>query len=218
MSPTLSRLFRLSARALSDAELLHILLDTDVLQHEELRALARTPPEDWLDDPRLSPPQSARLLAALELARRTLQPPAKRPPRLRSPADTFAFMRPHLVNLAHEELHVLCLGPSSVLLRHRCVAKGSATHCEVDPRDVFQPALATRASALVLVHNHPSGDPRPSAHDVALTRQLIDAGRALCVRIADHLVVGDGHWVSMLAEGLLGPPPPSTSAPHVMER
>jgi DNA repair protein RadC len=216
MSPTLERLFRLSARALSDSELLCVLLDSDALAHEELRALARVPPEDWLDDPRISPHQSARLLVALELARRSLQPPPKRPPRLRSPADIFSFIRPHLLNLAHEEMHVLCLGPSSVLLRHRCVAHGSATHCEVDPRDVFAPALAARAAAIVLVHNHPSGDPRPSAHDVALTRQLGAAAKSLCIRLADHLVVGDGVWCSMLAEGLLDEPE-RTSAPHVME-
>lgn len=217
MNPTLERLFRLSARALSDAELLSVLLDSEALAHEDLRTLARTPVEDWLDDARISPHQSARLLAALELARRTLQAPQQKAPRLRSPSDTFSFIRPHLLNLAHEEMHVLCLGPSSVLLRHRCVARGSATHCEVDPREVFAPALATRAAAILLVHNHPSGDPQPSAHDVALTRQLRDAGRSLCIRLADHLVIGDGTWCSMLAEGLLEAAP-STSAPHVMER
>lgn len=215
MNPTLERLFRLSARALTDAELLEVLLDSNALATEDLRSLARTPPEDWLDDKRLSPQQAARLLAALELARRSLQPPQKKPTRLRSPSDTFAFMRPQLMSLAHEEMHVLCLGPSSLLLRHRCVARGSATHCEVDPRDVFQPALATRAAAIILVHNHPSGDPKPSAHDVALTRQLVAAGKSLCIRVADHLVIGDGVWCSMLAEGLLEAPS-STSAPHVM--
>src|SRR5438132_10698465 len=118
MNPTLERLFRLSPRSLSDAELLEVLLDSDVLRTEDLKALARTPSEDWLDDPRLSPHQSARLLAALELARRSLAP-AKKAPRLRTPADIFSFMRPHLLNLPHEEMHVLCLSPSNLLLRHR---------------------------------------------------------------------------------------------------
>src|SRR5258705_4233602 len=101
MNPTLERLFRLSARALSDSELLQVLLDSDALCAEDLRTLQRTPVEDWLDDPRLSPHQSARLLAALELGRRTLLPPEKKSLRLRSPADTFAFIRPHFMNLAH---------------------------------------------------------------------------------------------------------------------
>jgi DNA repair protein RadC len=217
MNPTLERLFRLSARALTDAELLLVLLDSDALAREDLRSLQRTPVEDWLDDPRLSLHQSGRLLAALELARRSLQPPEHKPPRLRAPADTFAFMRPHLLNLAHEEMHVLCLGPTNALLRHRCVAKGSSTYCTVDPREVFQPALATRAAAIVLVHNHPSGDPTPSAHDIALTRQLREVARALSIRLADHLVVGDGEWCSMLANGLLEPEPPLRPAPQVMD-
>src|SRR6185436_8651714 len=194
MNPILERLFRLSARALSDSELLETLLDSDALKNEDLRELGRTAPEDWLDDARVSPHQAARLLAALELARRSLLQTPKKAPRLRSPADIFSFIRPHLMNLGREEMHVLCLGPSNVLLRHRVVAHGNATHCEVDPREVFAPALAVRATSVVLVHNHPSGDPRPSAHDVALTRQLQRAGKALCVRVADHLVVGDGTW------------------------
>src|SRR5262249_44369653 len=130
MTPTLERLFRLSARALSDAELLEVLLDSPALAHEDLHALGRAPVEDWLDDPRLSPSQSARLLSALEIGRRTLLQPPRKALRLRSPADTYSFMRPHLMNLAHEEMHVLCLGPSNALLRHRCVAKGSTTRCE----------------------------------------------------------------------------------------
>ncbi|MBL8956806.1 MAG: hypothetical protein JNK82_38890 [Myxococcaceae bacterium] len=203
MNPMLERLFRLSARSLSDAELLHVLLDSDSLSAEDLRALARTPAEDWLDDPRLSPGQAARLLTALELARRFVLPPTKPTVRLRSPADIYTFMRPHLMHLAHEEMHVLALSPSNVLLKHRCVAKGTATQCTVDPREVFHTALQARAASVVLVHNHPSGDATPSADDVALTRQLARAGRALAVRVTDHLVVGDLVWCSMLARGLL---------------
>jgi DNA repair protein RadC len=217
MSPTLERLFRLSARALSDAELLSVLLDSDALAHEDLRALQRTPTEDWLDDPRLSAQQSGRLLVALELARRSLLPPKQKPQRLRSPVDTFLYMRPHLLNLAHEEMHVLCLGPSHLLLRHRCVAKGSASQCTVDPREVFAPALASRAATILLVHNHPSGDPKPSPHDLALTRQLREAGKALCIRLADHLVVGDGEWCSMEASGLLDGEPAPAPIAQVMD-
>jgi len=212
MNPTLERLFRLSARSLSDSELLQVLLDSDALNAEDLRALARTPHEDWLDDARLSHAQAARLLTALELARRFVLPPSKPTLRLRSPQDIYAFMRPHLMHLAHEEMHVLCLSPSNVLLKHRCVAKGTATQCTVDPREVFHTALQARAAAVVLVHNHPSGDATPSADDVALTRQLVRAGHVLSVRITDHLVVGDLVWTSMLAEGLIEPAPSSRSS------
>jgi DNA repair protein RadC len=212
----LERIFRLSARALSDDELLELLLDTAALAQEDLFTLSRTPAEDWLDDPRLSAPQSARLLAALELGRRSMLPRAARAPRLRTPSDTFNLMRPHLKGLAHEEMHVLCLGPTNLLLRHRCVSRGSATHCFVDPREVFAPALLSRAAAIVLVHNHPSGDPQPSTHDVALTQQLQRAAKSLSIRLVDHLVIGDETFISMLETGLM--PPASMSAPAVMER
>ena len=82
------------------------------------------------------------------------------------------------------------------------VAEGSAYRCMVDLREVFAPAVAHRASAVILAHNHPSGDPTPSEPDLALTRQVIEAGRALCIQVMDHLVVGAGHYISMMQHGL----------------
>ena len=83
------------------------------------------------------------------------------------------------------------------------VAEGSVTECHVDPREVFAPAILSRAAAVVLVHNHPSGDPQPSASDLALTRQLTEAGRALCIRVIDHVIVADGGLFSSIAQGAL---------------
>jgi DNA repair protein RadC len=118
-------------------------------------------------------------------------------------------MRPRLANLRREELHVLCLSTSSHLLRHARVAEGSATECHVDPREVFAPAIACRAAAVVLVHNHPSGDPQPSASDLALTRQLAEAGRTLCIRLVDHVVLADGGgFVSIASHALPTLPAP----------
>lgn len=217
MNPTHERLFRLTARALNDDELLEVLLDSGALRGEELVSLTRRLEEDWLDDARLSEGQAARLLAALELSRRVQLKPASSRTRLRGPRSIYEYVRPHLLNLAREEMHVLCLGPSSALLRHRIVAHGSTTHCHVDPREVFAPAIGCRAAGIVLVHNHPGGDPQPSAHDVALTRQLQVAAQALCIKVVDHLVLGDACYVSMLSEGLLEARRPDVSDPTVME-
>src|SRR5205085_328542 len=104
-------------------------------------------------------------------------------------------------HLAHEELWVLSLNSRNVLLRADRAATGSVTSCAVDPRDVFSPALLSKASAIVVSHNHPSGDPTPSFADLELTRQLVKAGSALCIKLLDHVIVGDGGWHSMAARG-----------------
>jgi DNA repair protein RadC len=103
-------------------------------------------------------------------------------------------------------------------VREACVAKGSTSHCQVDPREVFAPAVAARASAVVLVHNHPSGDPEPSQLDVTLTLQLRDAGRALCIRVLDHLVLGDRGYVSLAQRGLFRDDLEALVAPRVHQR
>jgi DNA repair protein RadC len=198
------RLFRLSARALTDAELLCVLLDDphagELLEKTNIKALAQRAGDDWLEDTQWGAGIGLRLLAAFELGRRVVLLPAPRQ-RLRTPQAVADFMRPHLCNLRREEMHVLCLSSSSHLLRHARVAEGSATECHVDPREVFAPAIAARAAAVVLVHNHPSGDPQPSAADLALTRQLTEAGRALCIRVIDHIVIADGGAFSSIAAG-----------------
>jgi DNA repair protein RadC len=200
------RLFRLSARALTDAELLCVLLDDphagDLLSRTDIKALAQRAADDWLEDTQWGAGIGLRLLAAFELGRRVVLLPAPRQ-RLRTPQAIADYMRPHLANLRREEMHVLCLSSSSYLLRHTRVAEGSATECHVDPREVFAPAILSRAAAVVLVHNHPSGDPQPSASDLALTRQLTEAGRALCIRVIDHVVVADGGMFSSIAAGAL---------------
>jgi DNA repair protein RadC len=199
------RLFRLSARALTDQELLCVMLDdphaADLLQHTDIKALAQRAADDWLEDTQWGAGVGLRLLAAFELGRRVVLLPAPKQ-RLRTPQAIADYMRPHLSNLRREEVHVLCLSTSSHLLRHVRVAEGSVTECHVDPREVFAPAILSRAAAVVLVHNHPSGDPQPSASDLALTRQLTEAGRALCIRVIDHVIVADGGLFTSIAQGV----------------
>jgi DNA repair protein RadC len=108
-----------------------------------------------------------------------------------------------MAGLRKEEFHVLCFNARNVLLRDACVAEGSSDACPVDPREVFSAALASRASAIVLAHNHPSGDPTPSEADIALTRQLVEGSHLLAIKLLDHIVVGDGTYSSLLERGLL---------------
>ncbi len=127
----------------------------------------------------------------------------ERRPRLRTPAEIYQHLAPALRSLRREVFHVLSLNGRNVLLNDARVAEGSMNACPVDPREVFCAALAARATAIVLAHNHPSGDPEPSEMDIALTEQIAEGGRILGIRVLDHLIVGDGAYVSLLERGRL---------------
>jgi DNA repair protein RadC len=200
-----ARLERLGPQVLADEELVALVCgasDAGALLDAGLAALSRESMENVLEHPALRRGGGARLLAALELGRRAAVRGESRP-RLVTPADVYAYAKAHLCGLRREEFHVLCLSSRQVLLRHARVAEGSVDQCCVDPREVLGPAVASRASGLVLLHNHPSGDPEPSAHDVALTRQLRDGARLLCINVLDHLVLSDRGFVSFTQRGLL---------------
>jgi DNA repair protein RadC len=134
------------------------------------------------------------------------QPPAAWP-RLSSPEAAAEFARELLA--AHdddrEHFWVVFLNSQNGYTGHHLVSTGSLSAAIVHPREVFGPALREGAAHLVLVHNHPSGDPTPSKEDVALTRQLAEGARLLGVRLHDHLIVGNGtgQWLSMAQRGLL---------------
>lgn len=210
------RLLRLGASALTDAELLELLLgacprvaEAGTLAQEllsvagGLKALLQSDPQDLCARPGLGPSRAAQLLCALELGRRAQKAQEVRP-RLRTPEDIHRYLWPGMATLRREVFHVLCFNARNVLLQDARVAEGSMNQCPVDPREVFAPALLARASAVVLAHNHPSGDPEPSAEDLHLTRQLARGGELLGIRVLDHLILGDGTYVSVAARGLIG--------------
>lgn len=149
-----------------------------------------------------------RLDAAFELGARSLLPPCGRQ-RLLGPRDSFAFVARYFVGCARERFIAVALDAKSRPLHVAFVALGSVDACPVDPREVFRPAIGEGASAVLLAHNHPSGDATPSADDLALTERLIAAGELLGVRVLDHLVVAvpgveptPSHYVSLVAAGL----------------
>jgi DNA repair protein RadC len=146
---------------------------------------------------------SARLAAALELGRRAATRPLERGQRLRGPADVHGLLGVRLRHLPQEEFHVLLLDARHRLLRASLVTRGTADTSLVHAREVFREAVREGASGVILVHNHPSGDPRPSPEDRTVTQQLCRAGSVVGIPILDHVIVGDGRFVSMAEEGLL---------------
>jgi DNA repair protein RadC len=201
-----TRLALHGAAALADDELLTLVTPRLKKKTERalalgLKGLAQLDLDGLIAELGVRPTDAARLMAAVELGRRCLAATEARP-RLVTPFDIYQHVLHRFGALRCEEFRVLCFNARSVLVKETCVARGSTTHSQVDPREVFAPAVAARASAVVLVHNHPSGDPEPSQLDVSLTLQLRDAGRSLCIRVLDHLVLGDAGYVSLAQRGL----------------
>lgn len=203
------RLLLLGAKSLSDTELVALTLEQEHaveratrLLDAGLRGLLDETPEVLLEYRHLSHDEVTRLLAMVELARRFDATPLERV-RLTSPASIYDLARKQFLGLRREEFHVLCLDAKNVVLRQVRIAEGAVDQITVDPREVLAPIIATRATGVVLLHNHPSGDPEPSVHDVTLTRRISEACRLLCVRLVDHVVFGEKKFVSMLARGLI---------------
>ena len=208
------RLEAVGAEALSDAELIALLLRTGgrgadshavaarLLERPGgLLRLARASRRELAAVPGIGPAKQATLRAAFELGRRLaagrLAPGAS----LRGPADVFRHFHPTLRDAPHERFLVLLLDGRHRLLRHEMVSQGTLTASLVHPREVFRPALRESAAALLLVHNHPSGDPTPSAEDREVTARLVRAGELLGVPVLDHVVVAERGWSSLRESG-----------------
>ena len=175
-----------------------------------LRRLATRPSSEFARIPGVGRTKAARLAAAIELGRRVgieTEPP---PQRIRGPADVQRYYAVTLRDLAVEEFHVLALGSQSQILADLLITRGILNSSLVHPREVFRAAIAEAAAGIIVVHNHPSGDPTPSADDRAVTRQLVEAGRVLDMPVYDHVIVGGGRgsadgdrYVSFAEAGLL---------------
>ena len=212
------RLSTLGPRALATRELLAILVGSGdrigsaldvadrILARTEgsLRRMASLPTGGLCELPGVGAAIASRIQAALELGRRAGTETAAENDRIRGPADVFRRMGPHLRDLQHEEFHALLLNTQHKVIRDVLVTKGLLDSSLIHPREVFKPAIVESAAGVILVHNHPSGDPAPSTEDRAVTRQLASAGRAIGIPVLDHVVVGDGAWVSLAEEGELG--------------
>ena len=199
-------------RSLSDAELLALLLRTGagdegvmefadrlLADHDGLLGLSRSDIDTLLEARGLGPAKATELAAAFELANRVANATRRRErPKLNSPEATIAHLG-ELVLLDHERFWCLPLDPRSALIGEpRQVSQGDVDGTDAGPRAFFRAALTAGATTCIAVHNHPSGDPSPSAADRAVTIRLVAAGRAVDVLLVDHMIIGDGgRFVSL---------------------
>jgi len=163
----------------------------------DLAELARRTPRELCARFGTSLQAALRVAAAFELGRRVERAaPAVRAP-MNAPSLVHAVAAPILRGLDREEFHVLLLDARHRLMRTAHVSTGTLSTSLVHPREVFAPALRESAAAIVVVHNHPSGDPEPSAQDVEVTRRLVQVGVMVGVPLLDHVVIGGDRWVSL---------------------
>lgn len=167
------------------------------LDSHDLAELSRWGPARLEEEGGLDPAGARVLAAAFALGRRVEAVRWVRADSVRSPGGVFRLMAPRLRGLEREVFSVLLVDGKHRLIDVEQVSEGTLTTSLVHPREVFRPALRRGAAALVVAHNHPSGDPEPSAEDVEVTRRLLDAGRLLGVPLLDHVVLGRGAYVSL---------------------
>ena len=210
------RLLEQGAETLSDAQLLAILLRVgradssavavalELLQRlDGLKGLANRGTDELCRISGVGPAKAAQLKAALELGKRALATPLASGTRIGSSRDLYHHYYPTLRDLRREVFKVVLLDAKHAVIRDVTVSEGSLTLSIVHPREVFNPAVRESAAAVIFLHNHPSGDPEPSDEDRVLTARLVEAGRVLGIQVLDHLIVGDGRYVSFADQGWL---------------
>lgn len=208
------RLATLGPEALSDAELIALLLRTgdgrrDALalaagllnRHGGLAGLAAAGTAELACGEGVGPVKSATLVAALELGRRFATRRLRSGDPVRGPADVFRHFHARLRDARHERFLLVLLDGRHRMLREVVVSQGTLTASLVHPREVFRPALREAAAAIVLVHNHPSGDPTPSREDREITQRLAEAGELLGIPVLDHVVVAERGYASLREAG-----------------
>jgi len=208
------RLNREGPKALSDSQLLAIILRTgrpdstaiqvsmELLQHiNGLSGLSNRGFDELCTIPGIGPAKAAQIQAAIELGKRVLSAPLNSGIRIAASHDLFQHYYPLLRDLRHEVFKVILLDAKHCIIRDTTVSKGSLTLSIVHPREVFNLAVRESAAAVIFLHNHPSGDPFPSDEDRTLTKRLVEAGNILGIRVLDHLIIGDGKYVSFADQG-----------------
>jgi DNA repair protein RadC len=204
------RLLQLGAGSLSTAELLAVLLRTGVAgesavqlgqrllsKFKDLTGIQKTDIAELSNEHGMGEAKAATLKAAIEIGRRlAVQSPEARP-RIGSPADAAALVSYEMSALEQEHLRAILLDTRNQVIEVTEVVRGTINSAQVRIAELFKQAVRKNAASVILVHNHPSGDPSPSPDDIALTKAVREAGAMLDIEVLDHVIIGQGQFVSM---------------------
>lgn len=209
------RLSTLGAEILSNAELIAILLGSGVkgqnvidmgqallLKFGGLSGLHKTAFDDLCNVKGIGPAKAAQLKAAIELGRRLTAASPEEKAVVRSPEDAAALVMYEMGALEVEHLKVMLLDTRNKLIRIVQVYVGSLNASFIRVGELFREAVRANAASLIVVHNHPSGDPSPSPEDIAVTREIVSAGSLLDIEVLDHIIIGKNRFISLKSKGL----------------
>lgn len=210
------RLIREGARVLSDPELLAVLLRTgspektavelatEVLSlFSGLKNLVQAGVEELSTIKGMGPAKAAQLKAALEIGKRLASISESQRPSIKGPQDAAGMVMEEMRHLDREHFCALLLNTKHQVLAKETISIGTLNSSMVHPRELFKTAIKRSASAIILVHNHPSGDPSPSREDREITRRLQDAGSLIGIEVLDHIIIGDNKFVSFKDKGMI---------------
>lgn len=209
------KLLEKGVQALSNAELLAILLRTgtksvpvnrlaeQLLAKYELTGLGSISPPELSKTAGIGLVKAVTVIAGIELGRRLSRKDPSERPIIRSPQDAADLMMPELRYQTKEHFMALLLTTKNHVIARAMISIGSLNASVVHPRELFREAISYSAAAVILVHNHPSGDPEPSQEDISLTGQLVRAGNLLGISVLDHVIIGDGKYVSFKEKGII---------------
>ena len=212
------KLMAAGAACLSNVELLAILLRTGTKEHSVLRvaeqvlarykdvgitAMMNMSVAELSSVQGIGAVKAATILAAVELGRRLSQKAAEKVEIVHGPEDVAHYAMPRFRFEQKEHFAVMLLNTKNHILGLTDVSVGSLSASIVHPREVFQTALRYAAAAMILIHNHPSGDPSPSREDINVTQRLVKAGKIMDIPVLDHIILGDNRFVSIKEKGLL---------------
>ena len=206
-----NRLRNAGPAALSTTEVLACLLQTPDALHQAqallatfqgLPGLIRAAEAELTEVDGIGPASAARIKAALEFARRINLSAREDRPQVRSPSDLAVMLLPEMTHLEREHFLVVSLDTRNHVVAKKTLYIGSLNATHIRVAEVFREAIRHNAAAIIVAHNHPSGDPSPSPDDLQVTRQLRQAGELLSIELLDHLVIGDQRFVSLRERGL----------------
>ena len=209
------RLAKMGASVLSTAELLAILLRAGVAgenavqvgqrllrEFNGLAGLQRASYTEICAQHGIGKAKAAQIKAAIDLGRRLASQSAQDRPVVHSPEDAADLVQYEMSALDQEQLRVITLNTRNHVLGIKTIYQGSLNSSQVRVGELFRPAIRENAAALIVVHNHPSGDPSPSPDDIAITKAIIEAGKLLDIQVLDHLIIGQGRFISLNRRGL----------------
>jgi len=208
---------QLGSSALSDAELIAILLRNGTAEltaidlarqvlaycNNDLPELAKAGYQHLAKTKGIGPVKAITLVAAMELGRRCRSVEARKKENISCSLDAVNMLEPQLRDLPHEEFWIILLNRANQVLEIRPISKGGISGTVVDPKMIFHEALQLRASGIILSHNHPSANPKPSESDIQLTRKLKEGGKLLEISILDHIIIAGSSFYSFADEGAL---------------